>query len=65
MCFSLGGATGRALDGYLFDRAGSYGPALIGSAVALVIAVGLLSRLGDYVYPVQHAIDPALAPEPA
>ena len=65
MCFSLGGATGRFLDGYLFDRAGSYAPALIGSAAALVVAVGLLSRIGGYVYPVGHAIAPALAPEPA
>jgi hypothetical protein len=61
----LGGATGRALDGYLFDRAGSYAPTLIVSAVALAVAVGLLSRLGDYMYPVEHIIEPALAPEPA
>ncbi len=65
MCFSLGGACGRALDGYLFDRAGSYAPALVGSAAALVVAVALLSRLGAYAYPVDHAIEPALAPEPA
>lgn len=65
MCFSLGGACGRFLDGYLFDRAGSYSPALIGSAAALVVAVGLLSRLGAYAYPVDHEVQPALAPEPA
>jgi MFS family permease len=65
MCFSLGGATGRFLNGYFFDLAGSYAPALIGSAAALVVAVGLLSRLGDYVYPVGHAVEPVLAPEPA
>jgi predicted MFS family arabinose efflux permease len=65
MCFSLGGACGRALDGYLFDLAGSYAPALIGSAAALVVAVALLSRLGAYAYPVDHAIEPMLAPEPA
>jgi len=65
MCFSLGGACGRALDGYLFDRAGSYAPAMIGSAAALVVAVALMSRLGPYVYPVEHAIGPVLAPEPA
>jgi predicted MFS family arabinose efflux permease len=63
MCFSLGGACGRALDGYLFDLAGSYAPALIGSAVALVAAVALLSRLGAYAYPVDHAIEPVLAAE--
>ena len=39
--------------------------ALIGAAVSLVVAVGLLSRLGAYVYPVEHAIEPVLAPEPA
>jgi predicted MFS family arabinose efflux permease len=65
MCFSLGGACGRFLDGYLFDRAGSYGPALIVAAAALVVAVGLLSRLGAYVYPFEHAVVPQLAPEPA
>jgi predicted MFS family arabinose efflux permease len=65
MSFALGGACGRFLGGYLFDVAGSYGPALAGAAGALVIAVGLLSRLGPYVYPVQHAIEPVLAPEPA
>jgi hypothetical protein len=65
MCFSLGGACGRFLDGYLFDLAGSYGPAMIGSAAALVVAVGLLSRLGAYAYPVHDAIGPALAPEAA
>jgi MFS family permease len=65
MCFSLGGATGRALDGYLFDRAGSYAPALAISAALLVVAVGLLSRLGAYVYPVERAVEPAFAVEPA
>jgi MFS family permease len=65
MCFSLGGATGRFLDGYLFDLAGSYAPALIGSAAALIIAIGLLSRLGGYLYPVEYAVEPVLAPEPA
>jgi MFS family permease len=65
MCFSLGGATGRSLDGILFDRAGSYAPALIASAVALVVAVALLTRLGAYVYPVEHPIETVFAPEPA
>ncbi len=65
MSFALGGALGRFLGGYLFDLAGSYGPALIGAAVALVAAVVLLVRLGAYVYPVEHAIEPTLAPEPA
>jgi MFS family permease len=65
MCFSLGGATGRALDGILFDRAGSYAPVLVVAAVALVVAVGLLSRLGAYTYPAEHTVGAALAPEPA
>lgn len=65
MSFALGGACGRFLGGYLFDVAGSYGPALIGAGVALVAAVVLLTRLGAYVYPVEHAIEPLLAPEPA
>jgi MFS family permease len=65
MCFSFGGATGRSLDGILFDRAGSYAPVLIVAAVSLVVAVGLLSRLGHYVYPVEHVPASGLAPEPA
>jgi predicted MFS family arabinose efflux permease len=65
MAFALGGACGRFLGGYLFDVARSYGPALIGAAVALVTAIALLSRLGGYVYPVGHAIEPDLVPEPA
>jgi len=65
MAFALGGACGRFFDGYLFDRAGSYAPALIGSAIALVIAVALVSRLGAYAYPVDRMIEPGLAPEPA
>ena len=65
MAFGLGGAFGRFLDGYLFDRAGSYAPALIGSAGALIIAVLLVSRLGAYAYPVEGHLAPLLAPEPA
>jgi MFS family permease len=65
MAFALGGACGRFLGGYLFDQAGSYGPALIGAGVALVAAVVLLSRLGAYAYPVERPIEAVLAPEPA
>jgi predicted MFS family arabinose efflux permease len=63
MSFALGGACGRFLGGYIFDLAGSYGPALIGAAVSLVAAVVLLTRLGAYVYPVEHQAAPVLAPE--
>jgi len=38
-----------------FDLAGSYNPALIGAAVALIGAVALVSRLGAYAYPVRSA----------
>lgn len=65
MSFALGGALGRFLGGYLFDLANSYQPALIGAGAALVAAVVLLSRLGAYAYPVEHRIEPVLAPEPA
>jgi predicted MFS family arabinose efflux permease len=65
MSFALGGALGRFLGGYLYDLAGSYGPALIGAAGALIAAVLLLSRLGPYVYPVRHHASPVLAAEPA
>jgi MFS family permease len=65
MSFALGGALGRFLGGYLFDLASSYSPALIGAAGTLVLAVLLISRLGAYAYPVDHPIEPVLAPEPA
>lgn len=65
MSFALGGALGRFLGGYLFDLAGSYSPALAGAGAALVAAIVLLMRLGAYVYPIEHTIEGALAPEPA
>jgi predicted MFS family arabinose efflux permease len=65
MAFALGGACGRFLGGYVFDLAGSYDPALIGAAVALLGAVILVSRLGPYVYPVEHPTGPELVPEAA
>ena len=65
MLFGFGSAAGRYLGGAVYDLAGSYNPALIGAAVALVIAVVLVYRLGPYVYPVRHAIEPELAVQPA
>src|SRR5436190_3534089 len=58
MMFGLGGALGRFLGGYLFDLAGSYDPAMMISAAALVVAVVLVNSLGSYTYPVRR-------PEPA
>jgi MFS family permease len=62
MIFGLGSSFGRFLAGLIFDLAGSYNPALIGAALALVIAVILVNRLGSYLYPVQRAIAPDLVP---
>ena len=53
------------LGGFVFDLAGSYTPALIGAAVALVIAVALVNQLGAYAYPVRRDPAPRLAAEPA
>jgi hypothetical protein len=47
-----------------FDRLGSYTPALIGYAGALVGAAFLVNRLGPYVYLPQPLIGPELAPRP-
>jgi predicted MFS family arabinose efflux permease len=62
MIFGLGSSLGRFLAGLVYDLAGSYTPALIGAALALVAAVILVNRLGSYLYPVQRDIAPALAP---
>ena len=61
----MGSSFGRFLGGYVYDLAGSYNPALIGAAVALVIAVVLVNRLGAYVYPVHRMVEPELAVQPA
>ena len=63
--FGLGSSIGRFLGGLIFDLAGSYNPALIGAAVALVVAVILVNRLGSYLYPVEREIAPDLATVPA
>src|SRR6516225_3844813 len=65
MIFALGSSFGRFLVGLIFDLAGSYNPALIGAALALVVAVILVNRLGSYLYPVQRGIAPDLVPAPA
>jgi predicted MFS family arabinose efflux permease len=65
MVFGLGSSFGRFLGGLVFDMAGSYNPALIGAAVALIVAVTLVNRLGAYTYPVHRHVAPELAVEPA
>jgi cyanate permease len=65
MLFGFGSSAGRFLGGWIYDLAGSYNPALIGAAVALVVAVILVNSLGPYVYPVQREPAPELAPQPA
>lgn len=65
MLFGFGSAAGRFLGGFVYDRAGSYNPALVGAALALVAAVVLVYRLGPYIYPVELRLQPELAAEPA
>jgi hypothetical protein len=56
MAFLLGSSAGGFSADVSFDRLGSYTPALIGFAAALVGAAFLVSRLGPYVYlPVRGA----------
>jgi MFS family permease len=65
MLFGLGSSFGRYIGGAVYDLAGSYNPALIGAAVALMIAVALVYRLGPYVYPARPLREPDLAAQPA
>ncbi len=65
MVFGLGSSLGRFLGGFVYDRAGSYNPALIGAAVTLLAAVILVNCLGPYAYPVPRHVEPAVVPEPA
>jgi MFS family permease len=65
MLFGFGSSAGRFLGGAIYDLAHSYGPALIGASVALLIAVVLVNLLGPYLYPVQRRIEPDLAAQPA
>ena len=53
--FAAGSALGPYLMGITFDAFHSYTPALAGFVVALIIATLLISRLDDYVFPVQGA----------
>jgi len=65
MAFVLGSSIGQFIADVSFDRLGSYSPALIGYAVALMGAAFLVNRLGPYVYLPQRGIAPELAPRPA
>jgi MFS family permease len=65
MIFGLGSSFGRFLGGFVYDLAGSYNPALIGAAGALVVAVMLVNLLGPYAYPVRRDIEPLLVRRPA
>jgi MFS family permease len=65
MIFGLGSGVGPFLGGITYDHAGSYNPALIGAAFALIAAVILVNLLDGYVYPVDHHIEPDFAPEAA
>jgi predicted MFS family arabinose efflux permease len=64
MAFILGASVGGFSADVSFDRLGSYTPALIGYAGALVGAAFLVCRLGPYVYLPQPLIGPELAPRP-
>jgi predicted MFS family arabinose efflux permease len=65
MIFGLGSSAGRFLGGFVYDFAGSYNPALVGAAGALVVAVILVNLLGPYTYPVRREIEPLLVRQPA
>lgn len=65
MVFGFGSSIGKLLLGVVYDRAGSYNPALIGAAAALVVAAILVNRLGAYAYPVERLPSPELLAEPA
>jgi hypothetical protein len=64
MTFVLGSSIGQFIADVSFDRMGSYTPALIGFALALVSAALLVVRLGPYVYLPRRAIGPELLPSP-
>ena len=60
------GSSGSVVVGLIFDRVGSYDPALVALGVALLLAIALLWRLGPYPYPVRHGDEgPAVRDEAA
>jgi MFS family permease len=61
MAFVLGSSIGQFIADVSFDRLGSYSPALIGYAVALIAAAFLINRLGPYVHMPQQRIGFELA----
>ncbi len=61
--FMLGSGLGPYVMGHSFARTGSYDTALIGFAAALVLACGLISRLGRYRFAVEPARIDARAAE--
>lgn len=70
--YGLGGAIGPLLFGLSFDVLGSYVPALLGSAIAMVVAGLALQAMGPYRYPSDitsptgiRDTDPASASAPA
>lgn len=50
MAFVFGSSIGQFLGDLSFDGLGSYSPALVGYAVALIAGAFLVNRLGPYVY---------------
>jgi predicted MFS family arabinose efflux permease len=63
--FVLGSSVGQFIADLSYDRLGSYTPALIGFAFALVAAALLVNRLGQYVYLPRLRIAPEPIPRPA
>jgi predicted MFS family arabinose efflux permease len=61
MAFVLGSSIGQFLGDLSFDGLGSYTPALVGYAVALIAGAFLVSCLGPYVYLPQQRIGLELA----
>ena len=57
MTFVIGSSIGQFLGDVSFDRLGSYLPALIGYAIALIAAAFLVNRLGPYAYLRQRGVD--------